>query len=486
MRLLFTRMQQRLISHVAAPDSLRLAFPGIPIALCMALLTSIGPFVQQFAEAALTDGRSEVVEYGEIYRFLSLRDQLTSVAGYAYGFAGLLAGFAASGRRTPIGIALAATLWLWGLLCAVDLALTLRGAEAASPLALQIVFDGAGAMISGGILATLLCLAIAAGRTMSAEPRRVLLQSCIVAIGGLLVSGTTYVLVTFAHRPAPSWIEVTASLPLNGSAIGTSSPGALDDMRTLDWLPRNGVIGRLSAWTVKRPLVANWRPGENGSWRIGISAFERCLSPDLASLSRVPPQAVLDARSALALRFDADLTMLETDKHASVDVDLKNAYTQFSMEPGAKGRGPEVTNLTGAGVSARLKPSETTGLALSTSFLTGRTPRQMTQRGFSIRGSRGSLRLFLRPTRFDLDQKTCRPIRWRSEGYDPDGARRFVADVDGSTARCSCGSNVSRKSHSVSERGQPSWTSSGWTLGCGCSIWIETCCAWPISAPRGT
>lgn len=143
---------------------------------------------------------------------------------------------------------------------------------------------------------------------------------------------------------------------------------------------------------------------------------------------------MLDARSALALRFDGDLTMLETDKHASVDLDLKDAYTQFSIKPGAKGRGPEVTNLTGAGVSARVEPFETTGLALSTSFLTGRTARQMTQREFSVRGSRGSLRLLLRPTRFDLDQKACRPIHWRSEGNDPDGTRRFVADVDGSMA----------------------------------------------------
>lgn len=287
MRLLPTRIQQRLIRHIAAPTFRRVAFPGIPIALSMAFLTSIGPFVQQFAEAALTDGGSEVVEYGEIYRFLSLPEQFTNVDGYAYAFAGLLSGFAASGRRTPIGIAVAATLWLWGLLCAVDLTVKLRGAEAASPLALQIVFNGAGAMIAGSILATLLCFAVAAGRTLSAKSRRMPLQSCIVAIGGLLVSGTTYALVSFTHRPAPSWIEVTASLPLSGWAIGAPSRGAVDDMRTLDWLPRNGVVGRLSAWTVKRPFVASWRPGENGSWRIGISAFERCLRLDLVPLSRV-------------------------------------------------------------------------------------------------------------------------------------------------------------------------------------------------------
>lgn len=236
-----------------SPRLVRLAFPGLPVALCMAVLASMGPILQQFAEVALTDGRAEAVEYGEIYRFLTWRERFVDAGGYLFAFAGLVAGFAASRRRTPITIATAAAFWLWGLICAIDLtASKVNGSQQASSFGMQTLFNAVGAVAAGVVLAPLLCLAVAADRVWDAVPRRAAMQAAIIAIGGLLMAGTTYVMIAFAHRPAPSWMEVTSGLPISGWAIGGAPRDAMDANRTLSWLPSGGVIGHLSAQTVKR------------------------------------------------------------------------------------------------------------------------------------------------------------------------------------------------------------------------------------------
>jgi hypothetical protein len=433
---LYKRLQRLLagVAQAARPAGGygRLAFPGLPMGICLAALAATGPSLQHYALTAATGDAASIYASAyqeEIVRFPGFAGWLTGAGGALYAVAGLLAGLLACGRRSVAGTAAAAGIRFLLLVCAIDLVALGRSTADATTVVTNVLANVAGALITAGVLLAALAAARRVGPLARGSRARAVLQSTTIAATGLMFAGIAYWTFGILYRPLPAWLEVVAGLPFKGTAIH-DSPKSGETAEGFDWLPAGGTIGRLSAQSVRGPLIARWKPAAGDPWRMELSVYAQCLQRDPAKLPRPAPGVAFDLARGLEITSPGLLTTVATDRHASVAVTSGRESTMFTLDLGRGSSGPDVTNLSGDDIVARVEPYETSRVALGTSLVVPKTTRTAA-RELLIQVPQGATAIILRPIGNDLDQRACRPTALTRLPAAVDGTERYQADVDG-------------------------------------------------------
>lgn len=345
--------------------------PVAPVAIFLAFLLSVGPFLQLYFVSLV--GSDEPSVYGSAYSnavapFPRLADWLIAAFEWRFLLIGGLAASCACRASTSRGQFAAVATACFAGLCILDV---FDWFLLPSRVLGQLLVSFGANLVGSAVAATLLLAVLSfQERTWAAAGQAI--RAALLLLAGLAVSIVVYYALLFFYKPLPVRISLTASHPFSGGfAPHPRGPAvkrlmnsddhdlARDGSGAFGLLPESASGGRGEVNSPAGRLRVRWRRNRpDGDFVASLAFYADCLGYDqVAKLSKVQGMTALSDVDALDLRFDAGQTFLDIPAHprngfsydepqpALVTTDVEKAGTTVTYFSAGRGRlrnvGPE-------------------------------------------------------------------------------------------------------------------------------------------------
>lgn len=361
-------------------------YPGVPLALCIGILTSVGPSLQQYALSALNSSApslygaaydDQIVEWPNLGRWIFHWNNLI------YLTMGAFATIPALRRSTIREIGTSVGGWVALLLTFLDATFGLiQGSFSATSFGTNAIAN----IIGGSITGLIVFIALSSARLIANlnGVRRYIAPSAVIISAGFGVNALCYYVFFHLYQPLPVSSEALLKAPVGGwfltenpSETSTSHEQETGDTSLFSLIPSSISPDKIEIISPQNPLSISIPPRADNYYQIEVRFFTDCLMKRPAQLPSGPPTFV--ASGSKAFKLTSSGGFLYADGTGPLDFASSksgNTIAMFSLSPGSKGNSSTMTRFDGSSNTVSIGVTDITRLALGVPSFEGRAAKR--------------------------------------------------------------------------------------------------------------
>lgn len=294
-------------------------FPGVPLAFGLAFLTIIGPNLQLYVLSIIDSNYAS--SYEQIYQnciaqYPSLDFWLFNPVNLIYMSVGVFSGLISSRHKNHKKISISVFKSIFFLMTALDLFIDVVFYQ----FSIGLFFTNLLCNFVGGIMAGVLILMLLAAsyytRSLSLSNNLEKLAFSTVLIGGcLIISIFSFYIFKFIYQPIPVQVKVVTKPPASGYVATNDTKHRFnkvtDKYSAFDFIPQNGVSGRISLQGGANPLGIAWVPSNTIPTIAEVHVFTNCIAPKSLHLGQ--PTFAFGENAPFRMGLDEGLVSFNSD-----------------------------------------------------------------------------------------------------------------------------------------------------------------------------